>query len=447
MVLAAAEAGLTPHFAIDHSRLDGAADTGRARSRAKITRISRSRCTAAGAISRSAARDRWRERAAQLDRVDRDELARIRFDLVIPSVLLDAGAGERWRWREPSSGEAFARSEGLALASLALFERGLLSSHLSQPLRADGAALRALEPSALAEAFQVSADNPLAGLEGRALLLNRLGAAIELDPERFGQPARLGNLYDYLKGRRATASLPRRTILITLLGSLATIWPGRIALGGHNLGDVGRHPAARADDPTAGLVPFHKLSQWLAYSLVEPLEDAGIEVIDLDALTALAEYRNGGLLIDSGVLVPKHAAVLGEAHAADAEVVVEWRALTVALIDRLADLVRAKLGLTPEQLPLAKVLQGGTWSAGRALARQLRAGGGPPLARDQRRHAVLNARQALLLGVGGDLHLDDLVRVAPGARPGRAGRRTPCPRPPGPTPCTGRSGAASGRSR
>ena len=64
---------------------------------------------------------------------------------MIPSVLLDAGAGERWRWREPSSGEAFARSEGLALASLALFERGLLSSHLSQPLRADGAALRALE--------------------------------------------------------------------------------------------------------------------------------------------------------------------------------------------------------------------------------------------------------------------------------------------------------------
>ncbi len=84
-------------------------------------------------------------------------------------------------------------------------------------------------------------------------------------------------------------------------------------------------------------MPFHKLSQWLAYSLIEPLEDAGIEVLDLDALTALAEYRNGGLLIDSGVLVPKHAAVLDEAHRADSELIVEWRALTVALIDRLAD--------------------------------------------------------------------------------------------------------------
>jgi hypothetical protein len=314
----------------------------------------------------------------KLDPVDRDELVRIRFDLVIPSVLLDAGAGEGWRWREPSSGAVFARSEGLALASLALFERGLLSSHRSRPLRADAAALRALEPAALAETFQVDADNPLAGLEGRALLLNRLGAAIELDPERFGQPARLGNLYDYLAGR-AQGWLEARTIVLALLDSLATIWPGRIALGGHNLGDVGRHPAARTDDPTSGLVPLHKLSQWLAYSLIEPLEDAGIEVIDLDALTALAEYRNGGLLIDSGVLVPKHPAVLDETHAGDSEVVVEWRALTVALIDRLADLVRAKLGLTPERLPLAKVLQGGTWSAGRALARQLRPDGGPPL--------------------------------------------------------------------
>jgi Protein of unknown function (DUF1688) len=378
MVFAAADAGLAPHFAIDHGRLNGAAELV-----ARITREhypdldiplhSRWRHFAIGA------RDRWREREAQFDRVGPDERARIRFDLVIPSVLLDAGAGERWRWQEPSSGEAFARSEGLALASLALFERGLLSSHLSQPLRADAAALRALEPSALADAFQVNADNPLAGLEGRTLLLNRLGAAIELDPERFGQPARLGNLYGYLKGQAQGGRLAARAILIALLEGFATIWPGRITLGGHNLGDVGRHPAARTDDPTDGLVPLHKLSQWLAYSLIEPLEDAGIEVIDLDALTALAEYRNGGLLIDSGVLAPKHTAVLGETHAADAEIVVEWRALTVALIDRLADLVRAKLGLTREQLPLVKVLQGGTWSGGRALARRLRESGGPPL--------------------------------------------------------------------
>jgi hypothetical protein len=96
-------------------------------------------------------------------------------------------------------------------------------------------------------------------------------------------------------------------------------------------------------------------------------------------LTGLPEYRNGGLLIDSGVLEPKHDAVLGERHRVDSEVVVEWRALTVALLDRLAERVRARLGLDRNRLPLAKVLEGGTWSAGRRIAREKRPGGPPPI--------------------------------------------------------------------
>jgi hypothetical protein len=378
LVLQAAGAGATAHLRVDRSRLDHAADVVVRLTRAQYPDLaiplhSRWRHLELGG------RNRWRECLARLDVLDADEIARIRFDLVVPSVLLDAGAGAAWRWREPASGELFARSEGLALASLALFERGLLSSHRSRPLRSDAAALRALEAQSLAEVFQVGPDNPLLGVEGRALLLNRLGAAIELDPERFGTPARLGNLYDHLKGQARDGRLPARTILITLVECLATIWPRRIELGGYNLGDVGRHPAARTHDATSGLVPLHKLSQWLAYSLIEPLENAGIEVIELDALTALAEYRNGGLLIDSGVLVPKCAAVLDKAHRADSELIVEWRALTVALIDRLADRVRNQLGVSPAELPLVKILQGGTWSAGRELARRLREDGGPPL--------------------------------------------------------------------
>jgi hypothetical protein len=378
VLLAAAKAGHTQHFAIEASRLEEAAETVVRQIRTDYPDLdipfhSRWRHFEVGQ------RDRWQECRLRLQHVDPDELARIRFDLVIPSVLLDAGAGAAWRWREPSSGEAFGRSEGLALASLELFERGVLSKHRSRPLRTDAAALRALDAATLADVFQVGPANPLLGLDGRVALLNRLGAAMELDPTRFGSPARLGHLYEHLKGQAPDGRLSARAILVTLLESLAAIWPGRLELGGHNLGDVGRHPAARADDATGGLVPFHKLSQWLAYSLIEPLQDAGIEVADLDALTALAEYRNGGLLIDAGVLVPKNPGVLSEAHAGDSEIVVEWRALTVALIDRLADLVRAKLRLSATQLPLAKVLQGGTWSAGRSLARQLRDDGGPPL--------------------------------------------------------------------
>lgn len=61
------------------------------------------------------------------------------------------------------------------------------------------------------------------------------------------------------------------------------------------------------------------------------------------------------------------------------ELIVEWRALTVCLLDILADRVRAKLGLTAEQLPLSKILQGGTWAAGRVAAAQRRPGGMPPI--------------------------------------------------------------------
>ncbi len=145
-----------------------------------------------------------------------------------------------------------------------------------------------------------------------------------------------------------------------------------------NLGDVWRHGAIRRDDPSTGLVPFHKLSQWLTYSLVEPLEDAGITVTGLDALTGLAEYRNGGLMVDLGVLVPKDPAATGP-HAVDSELVVEWRALTLALLDELAERVRRRLDRDADALPLVRILEGGTWAAGRRAARERRPGGGPPI--------------------------------------------------------------------
>jgi len=55
---------------------------------------------------------------------------------------------------------------------------------------------------------------------------------------------------------------------------------------------------------------------------------------------------------------------------------VEWRALTVALLDELAPRVRQLLHA--EHMPLASILEGGTWAAGRELAQRLR-GGLPPL--------------------------------------------------------------------
>ena len=128
---------------------------------------------------------------------------------------------------------------------------------------------------------------------------------------------------------------------------------------------------------TAGWVPFHKLSQWLTYSLIEPFQWAEVAVTGLDELTGLPEYRNGGLLLDLGVLAPRDPSLAASPLPVGHEAVVEWRALTVALLDRLADRVRARLG-RPD-MPLARILEGGTWAAGRRIAAESRPGGGPPL--------------------------------------------------------------------
>jgi len=125
-------------------------------------------------------------------------------------------------------------------------------------------------------------------------------------------------------------------------------------------------------------VPFHKLSQWLNYSLVDPLQSAGLTITSLNALTGLAEYRNGGLCIDLGLLVPKHDAVTRDAHLPSSPVVVEWRALTVVLLDLIGDRVRHLLHKTPKELPLIKVLEGGTWAAGRRIAKHRRPNSGAP---------------------------------------------------------------------
>ena len=308
--------------------------------------------------------------------------ARARFDLAIVSVLLDAGAGARWRYRDAATGLERGRSEGLALASLRLFQAGLLSADPARdPMRADAAALAALTPERLAAAMQAGDANPLAGLAGRCALLNRLGAALAAQPDVFERDGarRPGHLYDALRERAAGGALPAREILIALLHALGDVWPGGRDLGGVRAGDVGEHPALRRDDASDRLVPFHKLSQWLAYSLIEPLQDAGVRVVDPDALTGLPEYRNGGLLLDTEVLALRDASQYGREHDPAGPLVTEWRALTVAGLDRIAQRVRGELGLDAAALPLASVLQGGTWSAGRRLAAARRAGSEPPL--------------------------------------------------------------------
>ncbi|MBH67166.1 MAG: uracil phosphoribosyltransferase [Rhodospirillaceae bacterium] len=302
------------------------------------------------------------------------EKARSKVELAITSVLLDAGAGAKWCYRDTSSGLLFSRSEGLALASLNLFASGVFSSNPNKPLQTDN--ISNFTAAQLADAFQVSKSNPLDGLEGRADLIAKLGVTVNRNTNVFGEERpRLGHLVDYLIKLSAGRQIPAKTILDTILSSFGDIWPGRIKLHGNNLGDCWYHPKAGK----SRLVPFHKLSQWLTYSVIEPLLELGVKVTNLDDLTGLAEYRNGGLFIDTGVLSLRDKSMVRKPLNPSHPLVVEWRALTICLLDKIAILVRDRLDKTKEEMPLASVLEGGTWSAGRHVAKQKRQDGTPPI--------------------------------------------------------------------
>src|SRR5690606_14813630 len=93
----------------------------------------------------------------------------------------------------------------------------------------------------------------------------------------------------------------------------------------------------------------------------------------------LAEYRNGGLFLDTKLITFKNPSDQTKAWGPESDLIIEWRALTVHLLDLVGEEVQKRLGKTPAEFPLAKVLEGGTWWAGRKIARRLREGGAPPL--------------------------------------------------------------------
>lgn len=234
------------------------------------------------------------------------------------------------------------------------------------------------------------------GAQERTGLLNNLGASLEAHAEFFRSKEdgsiRPGNMVDYLYDKSDSDNcVSIEELWRVVIEGFEETWPKtRTQLQGKSLGDAwpcDSLPTAdfflsftSASERTfAGthIVCFHKLSQWLTYSLIEPMQDNGLKFSSLHLMTGLAEYRNGGLIVDLGLITPKSETAFSDTHNIDSGFVVEWRALTVSLLDEIADRVRAKLNLSAEEFPLVKLLEGGTWKAGRKIAKELRDGSQP----------------------------------------------------------------------
>ena len=170
---------------------------------------------------------------------------------------------------------------------------------------------------------------------------------------------------------------------------LIPIWPkNRTVIDGQPLGDAWPLRALQnqattstsTDNSSEYIQPFHKLTQWLTYSLMVPFQRVlNLEWINAEHLTALPEYRNGGLFVDLGALSLKQEALdrglqasqgsLPQFEAGD-DVIVEWRAMTLVLIDKLYGMVLSRLGGV--HLSMAQLLEAGTWKSGREIAAKQR---------------------------------------------------------------------------
>jgi GTP cyclohydrolase II len=362
-----------PHFTVDTSKMPEAVESvlGSISKRypdMKIPIHSRYRQFECGGVNRL----RDLEMSWAGDSIDAMEAVRRKIDLVVVSVLLDAGAGADWRYHD-ASGTSYNRSEGLAVASMDMFRSGAFAQ--GDGSFVDAAGLLDMRIEELADGFQVSdAENPMAGLEGRLAILHRLGVSLQTHHEIFqrGEHFRPGNILDHvlhqaMDGTRIVqdSRLSLRVLWKAVVEGLGEVFPDP---SGKQMGDCWHHSSLGAPGSQDSMVPFHKLCQWLTYSLIEPFEAFGIEFVDNYLLTGLAEYRNGGLFVDSGVLVPRDPAVFDVPHEVGSELVVEWRALTVGLCDKTAESIWDRLGVTQQKMPLAQILEGGTWAAGRELA-------------------------------------------------------------------------------
>ncbi|OAA65915.1 hypothetical protein SPI_02702 [Niveomyces insectorum RCEF 264] len=351
--------------------------------------------------------------------IDPAERCRRLIDLFLVSVLLDAGAGTEWQYKSTENGRVYRRSEGLAVASLEMFKSGLFSSRPdSNKTQVDKDGLRTLTVDVLAKGLQARPGNAVAGLEGRANLLIRLGDALASNPEVFGPDGRPGHMVDYLLAHPTTQASSMPIVLLPvlwtlLMDGLAPIWPdSRTAVNGVSLGDAwpcsdmpqptlstGSPAVAGAGaahvEPWESIVPFHKLTQWLTYSLMQPMQSLlKIHFVGTELLTGLPEYRNGGLFVDLGVLnlkrpdiergLANYRAYCDRTGTSNVEVapmfepsddvVVEWRAVTVGFLDKLhAEVNKAmQADLQGHELTLPQILEAGSWKGGREIAEMSR---------------------------------------------------------------------------
>lgn len=309
------------------------------------------------------------------------DCAQARLDLLFLNEALETGGNGTWRYYDALSDRTLTRTEALATATLRLLQNGFFSAYPEAPFRVDAIRLRQITESQLATSLQISNENQiLGGVEAKLARLSTLANYLENTPEfKDRSGSRPGNILNFFRPRADMALEPLFTFLAQ---SLTSIWPGNTH-NGRAIGDAWHHSALKSDSVLQGIVPIHRITQWLHYAIAPALSESGLHSFPTTDLSGLPGYRNTGLLIDSGIIQPRSQDLLSREHLLGDEPIVELRCLTIGVMGRALESIHQQLSLDHDTFPMAK-LNGLFWHAGRAKASGLRPGGSPPFSvRDQ----------------------------------------------------------------
>lgn len=314
--------------------------------------------------------------ASYLDTLDNEERLKFKIDFATLVSVIGAGTGSEWSFEDKEEGIKLGRTEGLVCAAFDLMMSDLFKTDGLYQLNAQN--LLSLEVQSFTSMFQISEKNKLYGIEGRLSLLNQLGYCLENNNSYFDLEQRPGDLLNTFKKALSAGEIEAYSLFHSILKAFHKIWPSRLNINGVSMGDTWLYKPI-GTSPIEQILPFHTLSQFMVYSYFSAIEDYGWKIVNKDSLSGLSDYRNSGLFVDLGVLELRDIFELQKLHLPSDNIILEWRALSVVLLDQLAKVIRDKMTLDSQQFPLWKILEAGSWHAGRKIAYHIRANGEPPL--------------------------------------------------------------------
>ena len=211
------------------------------------------------------------------------------------------------------------------------------------PLRVNAEVLAATDATSLANEFRAERTSVDRARRSRSLL-RRLGAALITQRDVFGDRARPGALFDTLHGSTGTRGAAHAPALLEVArrawADLAHRKRSRRRVPRRCVASSAcgrqRHDGGLGSVPQAVAVArlfAARTARMGRYRHVRPR-----------TAHRAAQYRNGGLLLDTGVLQFLDVADSRRTWGVGDEIIVEWRALTVTLLDELAPLCTCTSG-------------------------------------------------------------------------------------------------------